>query len=359
MTIRKAVLVLCLALIPCLPLLGQGKLSPEKLAPLGKVKVIDGSMDEWSPLGAGGHGTAANEYYFYDTGANFWKDPQGGYDDEPLSMLALNDHPVSGNPEPVASGFNLWGMYLCYEHFHHDHSVILALDLPLSSNKHVSYDYIHPYNSLPPTQLQFYPVAFDADGNGDPVTCNSTEYNPSGYYGFNFVKSGVKDDGLLPEFYIIDLFLGDDDFPSKSSDNPFSTGGLHIQISLTSTSGVIEVPAAIIPGMQTKTGNHLDLVATYGPDILEVGGHDNPDPFSYPRIVDIEIRLNRLSAIIEDDSYIDWTKVSVGKVHLDDLRKIFVKVMSGTLEDLSSEHMVQGGVVFPEQGFTFQKSKKF
>ena len=317
----------------------------------GSTKIIDGSMDEWSPLGApGGHGTKDNEYYIYDAGEDSWNDPQGGMFDEPLSLSVVVDHPISGNPEPVASGFNLWGVYLCYEPFIEGRSAVVALDLPLASNTDISPDYWHAYNDLPPLFKRFYPVAFDADGNGDPKTVNSEDEFPGGSNGINYIKSvpWFYDDGDL-EIYKVILCFGDDDFPVLGEDvRSIPYIGLPVVIDIESTSGIIKTPTAIIPGKFTRSGADLDLMATYGTDVLEVGGHDAPDPMSSPRIVDIEIRIKRLAMLIKDPNYIDWGKVKGGKFSVEDLRKIFVMVKSGSFDDLSDEHYVYGGSVFPD-----------
>jgi hypothetical protein len=310
-------------------------------------KVPDGSMDEWSDLGgAGGHGTVDNEYYFYDSGEDFWKDPQGFPDDEPLSELVIENHPVTGNPEPIASGFNLWGGYICYEPYHDDISIIVALDLPLSSNLGVSQDWQHPYNNLPPTNDTFYPVAFDCDGNGDTKTVNNGDY--PGTSGFNFIKgNGLVFDDRDAENYIVTMYLGDDNFPSNKSFTPGGTDGLIIQVEIESEFGVISAPTINIPGVQTKSGVDEDLIAAYGADVLQVGGYNNPDPTGNPRIVDIEVKVNKLKTIIEDSAIIDWTKVGIGQISIHDLNKIFVSIKSGSLDDKSDEHLVQGGHVFP------------
>jgi hypothetical protein len=315
---------------------------------LGNPKVADGSMEEWSPLGwPGGHGTVDNEWYFFDNG-ELWHNPQGGSGDPPLDDLVLENHPLSGKAEPVASGFNLWGVYLCYEPHLDGHSISVALDLPCSSNFSVSPEYWHPYNLLPPTQKVFYPVAFDCDGNGDPNTVNSSDYYPSGENGFNYMNGGgLVFDDRDRENYNITLGLGSDDFPALGSGCPGYLYGLIIQVELASEFGVIKPPTAIIPGVQTKSGADLDLIAVYGADVLHVGGHNNPDPFSNPRIVDIEVKLNKLKTIIEDSEYIDWSKVPAGKLDIYDLNKIYLTVKSGSLDDKSDEHLVLGGHVFP------------
>jgi hypothetical protein len=313
---------------------------------IGKPKVADGSMHEWSYLGWGGHGTVDNEWYFYDSGDTFWKDPQGGPDDEPLSILLLKDHPITGKPEPVASGFNLWGAYLCYEPHRDGVSVTVALDLPLSSNPGISPEYEHPYSGLPPLYELFYPVAFDADGNGDPNTVSDF-----------YLKALIFDD-RDEENYMITFYFGDDNFPTTAG--PGGTNGLVIKVNMTCEFGIILPVEAILPGFQTKDGMDLDLIAAYGERVLEVGGHDNPNPWIRSldkRIVDIEVKLNKLKAILEDPTYIDWSKVGIGKFPADDLRKIYISVKSGSLDDKSDEHLVHGGHVFPLPPFGTKLNK--
>jgi hypothetical protein len=302
-----------------------------------------------------------NEWYFYDTGDNFWNDPQGGALDEPLSLLVMVDHPVSGNPEAVASGFNLWGGYLCYEPHLDNYSVSVALDLPLSSNAGVSADYVHTYNGLPPGNKTFFPVAFDCDGNGDASTVNSLDYFPASGNGFNFVKDGgLVFDDRDEENYKVTIYFGDDNFPTGPL-NPLAPGGtdgLILQVTLSSEFGVIKPIEAVIPAVHTKSGTDLDLIATYGAGVVQVGGHDNPNPGSNPRIVDIEIKINDLKTIIEDDTYIDWNKVQIGKFPISEARKIYVNIKSGSLDDKSDEHLVQGGHVFPPLPFRAVVDKK-
>lgn len=352
-------MVLCL---PCLiALSGNSSQQPsqaEGLVDWGNTKVIDGSMEEWSPLGGlGGHGTVDNEWYVYDTGDGFWNDPQGGDFDEPLSVHVMKDHPATGDPAFTASGFNLWGAYLCFEPYHDGQAIVAALDLPLCSNVDVSPDYVHPYNHLPPSSTIFYPVAFDCDGNGDAKTVNSDDDLPEGVNGYNFIKSGLwfYDDWDV-ETYTVILCLGDDAFPVLDSTDSREMDGLNliglpIIIELRSIFGVILPPTAVIPGQYTQRKTDLDLVAVYGPEVLEVAGHDNPDPHSSPRIVDIEIKVSKLKAIVEDEKYIDWTEVSVGQFPTEDLRIIYMMVKSGSFDDQSKEHFVSGGHVFPELPF--------
>jgi hypothetical protein len=330
-----------LIILPCITL-ADIKMKPLPVWNPGAPKVVDGSMDEWSPLGPpGGHGSVDNEWYFYDSGSDYWIAPQGGSGDPPLSIKVMVNHPVSGNPEPVACGLNLWGVYLCYEPHRNGVSVTAALDLPLSSNVNVSPDYEHPYNDIAPLHKVFYPVAFDADGNGDPTTVNSDDYYPAGSNGFNFVKpGGLVYDDRLEEEYRIRIYFGDESFSG-------GLDGLEVIIDLESEFGVIKTPQAAIPGSQTKSGVDLDLVATYGTDVLKVGGYDSPDPFGTPRIVDIEVQLNKLRTIIEDPTYIDWTKIPVGKLKPEDVRKVIINVRSGSLDDMSAEHVVSGEHVFP------------
>jgi hypothetical protein len=332
----------------------QVKMKPEPLfgAKLGTPKVADGSMDEWSALGyPGGHGTVENEWYFYDSGYSYWKIPQGSDYDEPLTILVMEPHPWYGQPTYVASGFNLWGAYLCYEPFLDGHSITVALDLPCSSNLEVSPEYYHPYSGIPPKCVYFFPVAFDADGNGNPYTVNNDDYYPGAENGYNYIKPGFIYDEKDQENYRIAFYLGDDAFPAKRSGQrpPGGTNGLIIIVNIASEFGVILPPTAYIPGFQTKSGEDLDLVTTYGADVLEVGGHDNPNPKpgATPRIVDIEVKLNHLKTIIEDPTYIDWSKVPAGKISVNDLNKIYLTVKSGSLDDKSDEHLVEGGHVFP------------
>lgn len=340
---RYSLLIICFCLMTCVAL-GQVKMKPGSLydVKLGNPKVADGSMDEWSAVEyPGGHGTVDNEWYFYDSGYSHWKMPQGGTYDEPLSLGVVKSHPIYGIPMPVASGLNLWGAYLCYEPFLDGHSVTVALDLPCSSNMAVSPEYFHPYSGLPPLYEFFYPVAFDADGNGDPNTVSELYIN------------GLIFESRDEEAYNVTFYLGDDDFP-KAHRLPSGTGGLIIKVALRSEFGVIYPPTAVIPGTQTKNGEDLDLVAAYGPDVLYVGGHDDPDPTpgATPRIVDIEVKLNQLKTIIEDPTYIDWSKVGIGKIGVYDLNKIFLSVKSGSLDDKSDEHFIQGGHVFPAYPIT-------
>ena len=121
-------LVMLLLILSTAQAFPQSRAIETDRATWGADKVPNGSMNEWSSLGGlGGHGTVDNEWYFYDSGEDFWNDPQGGDGDEPLSILVMVDHPVTGNPEPVASGFNLWGGYLCYEPYHDDYSMSVAV----------------------------------------------------------------------------------------------------------------------------------------------------------------------------------------------------------------------------------------
>lgn len=351
---RYSLLIIYFGLLACVAF-GQGKMKPESLlgAKLGTPKEADGSMDEWSALGyPGGHGTVENEWYFFDSGYSYWKIPQGSNHDEPLTIMVMEPHPWYGEPAYVASGFNLWGAYLCYEPFLDDHSITVALDLPCSSNLEVSPEYYHPYSGIPPKCVYFFPVAFDADGNGNPQTVNSVDYYPGAANGYNYIKpGGLIYDDRDEEIYKIAFYLGDDAFPAKRPGQrpPGGTNGLIIVVELISEFGVILPPTAFIPGVQTKSGSDLDLVATYGSDVLHVGGHDNPDPHpsASPRIVDIEVKLNHLKTIIEDPKYIDWSTFPGGKISVLDLNKIYISVKSGSLDDKSDEHLIEGGHVFP------------